>query len=207
MQRLNPKDHLVKIVFSRYHLSMNPTLTDTLERLCNLLRSDSRRAGGEHSLLPVQFDALDYLHRCNRFSDTPMAVTEYLGQTKGTVSQTLKVLEKKGLIRKKPDTQDRRVTHLQLTDAGTALLAHIQNDLTLAHAEHTLDPAQLARLQQDLNGLLNALLTAHGRRAFGVCKTCRYHQPQSDGGGYCQLVQQYLSPADAQRICREHQQP
>ena len=36
----------------------------------------------------------------SKSSIIPKAVTEYLGQTKGTVSQTLNVLEKKGLLTK-----------------------------------------------------------------------------------------------------------
>jgi DNA-binding MarR family transcriptional regulator len=53
------------------------------------------QAGAAHGLQPVQLEVLNYLSSCNRYSDTPMAVTEYLGQTKGTVSQTIKTLEKK----------------------------------------------------------------------------------------------------------------
>ena len=36
---------------------------------------------------------LFYLNQANRFSNTPQALTEYLGLTKGTVSQTVLVLE------------------------------------------------------------------------------------------------------------------
>ncbi|MFN2812475.1 MarR family winged helix-turn-helix transcriptional regulator, partial [Escherichia coli] len=69
-----------------------------------------------------QLSALHYLARCNRYSDTPLGVTEYLGLTKGTVSQSLKVLEGRGLISKLPDARDRRSVHLRLTDAGRALI-------------------------------------------------------------------------------------
>ena len=65
----------------------------TVERLSELLKVDSRQAGVEQGLQPVQVEVLHYLSICNKYSDTPMAVTEYLGLTKGTVSQTLKVLE------------------------------------------------------------------------------------------------------------------
>ena len=71
---------------------------DYVERLSELLRVDARQKGAEHGLLPVQLEVLHYLSICNQYSDTPMAVTEYLGQTKGTVSQTLKVLENKALL-------------------------------------------------------------------------------------------------------------
>ena len=76
---------------------------------------------------------LHYLSVCNRYSDTPMAVTEYLGQTKGTVSQTLKVLEKKALLFKEPDKDDKRVMHLKLTEQGQAAVAR-QHPYTVVYS-------------------------------------------------------------------------
>ena len=64
-----------------------------LERIANLLRTDTRKLGVGKGLQPVQMEALHYLSCCNRYSNTPVAVSDYLGLTKGTVSQTLGVLE------------------------------------------------------------------------------------------------------------------
>ena len=65
-------------------------LYDYLERLTSLMRAWSREQPLVAELQPVQLSALHYLARCNRYSDTPLGVTEYLGLTKGTVSQSLK---------------------------------------------------------------------------------------------------------------------
>ncbi len=75
------------------------------------MRAWSREQPLVAELQPVQLSALHYLARCNRYSDTPLGVTEYLGLTKGTVSQSLKVLEGRGLISKLPDARDRRSVH------------------------------------------------------------------------------------------------
>ena len=106
-----------------------------LERITGLLRNERRQLLASHGLQPVQFEALNYLAHCNRYSDTPMAVTEYLGQTKGTVSQTLKVLENKGLIVKIGDDKDKRVSHLKLTEAGKSLIdsQQLSPQLTQSH--------------------------------------------------------------------------
>ena len=98
---------------------------DYVERLSELLRVDARQKGAEHGLLPVQLEVLHYLSICNQYSDTPMAVTEYLGQTKGTVSQTLKVLENKALLVKVSDEKDKRTTHLSLSPKGRRLVNEI----------------------------------------------------------------------------------
>ncbi|MCP4325394.1 MAG: MarR family transcriptional regulator, partial [Alteromonadales bacterium] len=65
---------------------MNNELFNIIERLANLLRQEIRLAGKELGLQPVQQEALYYLSICNKYSDTTLAVTEYLGLTKGTVS-------------------------------------------------------------------------------------------------------------------------
>src|SRR5688500_454723 len=92
-----------------------------LTRIANLLRAELRKSAAEHDLALAQLEALHYLRRCNRYSDTPAAVTEFLGATKGTVSQTLLALEDKGLIEKRPDPNDARVVRLKLTRNGKSI--------------------------------------------------------------------------------------
>ena len=74
------------------------SIADMVERLGRLLRS----RGYEHDLNPAQWEALRYLGRCNRFSNNPSALSNFLGATKGTVSQTVSSLERKGLLTKVP---------------------------------------------------------------------------------------------------------
>ena len=55
-----------------------------IERLGRLTTTEAHAEG----LLPVQWEVLRYLDRANRYSRTAVALTAYLGITKGTVSQT-----------------------------------------------------------------------------------------------------------------------
>jgi len=68
-------------------------LRDLLERLTLILRADDRRTPG---LLPTHRALLRYLGRANRYSNTPGAAALFLGQTKGTVSQSIALLERRG---------------------------------------------------------------------------------------------------------------
>lgn len=178
---------------------------DYVERLSGLLRVDARQAGARHGLQPVQLEVLHYLSICNRFSDTPMAVTEYLGQTKGTVSQTLKVLEYKGFIAKKPDPADKRVAHMKLTARGTRLLQQLlPTPLFRQACERELSEGERAEITRALHQLLSALLRANDMKSFGSCHSCRFNR-KVDGGSFCELVQQPLSENDIHLICREHE--
>ena len=176
-----------------------------LERLSNLLRSEMRRTGVEAGLQPVQIDALNYLATCNRYSDTPMGVTEYLGQTKGTVSQTLKVLERKGLLKRKLDKDDKRVTHLKVTPAGRRLLKRIVPAANFVEGCELLETKTQRQIEQSLATLLRSVQMAGGSKTFGVCHTCRFNRDEGNGSYYCELVEAKLSEADVQLICREHQ--
>src|SRR3954466_15267052 len=100
-------------------MDKNPlVLLELVERLGNLMRTELRKAGADETLQPVHVQALVYLSRANRYSNTPQALAEYLGLTKGPVSQTLLLLDRRGLIERFEDDVDRRVVRLRLSSPG-----------------------------------------------------------------------------------------
>jgi len=87
-------------------------------RLARLMRSAEHEIG----LNPAQWEALRFLSRCNENANSPIALTRYLGATKGTISQTVIALVKKGLVEKSSRAGERRSVVLTLTDEGHELL-------------------------------------------------------------------------------------
>ena len=183
----------------------NNTIFTLLERLSNLLRNEMRKEGSAYGLQPIQLEALHYLSLCNRYSDTPKGVTEYLGQTKGTVSQSLKILEQKGFIVKIQDVDDKRITHLHLTKDGEKILSEVIPSKAFSQIAQTLD----ATLQEDiaihLATLLRGLQKVNNMKSFGVCNTCKYFVKNEDGSSFCDLTKENLSDEDSLHICLEHE--
>ncbi len=180
----------------------NDKIIVLIERLGRQISSEEHAAG----LQPVQWAVLRYLHRANRFSRTAAAVTAYLGHTKGTVSQTLRTLETKGLIKKRVDGKDRRVNRLELTAAGKRLLR--EDPLTdAAWSLQDLSPQQHATMAAGLEQLLLARLDSQDRRPFGQCRDCLYFGRQHPDGQphYCKLLETPLAEADSAAICFEQQ--
>ena len=173
-----------------------------LERLSRVLQNEAHSGG----LKPTQWEALRYLARANRFSRSPSAVTAYLGVTKGTVSQTLNALERKGLIRKAADPGDRRNLTIAVTPAGAALLAQDPVAVLMRSAAQ-LDPGLRRDLAAGLERLLAAALEQRGGRPFGVCRSCRFFQKRAAGGAphRCALLEVPLSDEDSARICVEQE--
>ena len=197
----------VNFVSRRYNRFMNAIEgQNLLERLNNLLRMEVRSFGLKYGLQPIQIEALTYLTRCNRYSDTPQAVTEYLGLTKGTVSQSLKVLEQKGLLRKQQDTEDKRITHLAVTAKGKKLIEQAFPAKSLEAALSKTNFLQGHTLEETLRTLLHEMQEQHGRKTFAACHTCRFHERHKQGS-VCGLTKEALSERDGQLICREHEFP
>lgn len=146
-------------------------------------------------LNPAQAAALDYLARANRFSRAPSHVADFLGTTRGTASQTLQALARKGLVQADASTKDRRSLSYSITAAGRARLPEAQTDAGLVG----LGDAERAALDQALEQLV-LHLTA-GARSFGLCASCRHHLP----GSYCALLQLALSPEESGQLCHEFQ--
>ena len=197
---------IVKTLSTRYHWEVRfEPVADTLERLCTLLRVDARQRGLPHGLRPVQIEVLLYLARCNRYSDTPQAVAEFFGSTKGTTSQTLKVLEREGLLTKRTDEKDRRVVRLRLTSAGRGLAEELAIPPALKDAlDQPSVPSE--RLAEDLRQLLVGMQRSAGHKTFGTCHTCRFFR-EDPPAFRCGLTSEPLTPGDSMLICREHEPP
>ncbi|MHB1427458.1 MAG: MarR family winged helix-turn-helix transcriptional regulator [Rhodocyclaceae bacterium] len=175
---------------------------DVAERLANLAEARLKGAVAELGLQAAHARILLYLAAANRYSNTPQAVTDYLGVTKGTVSQSLILLEGKGLLERVQDDRDRRVVRLALTPAGRQVCAHVARDGLERFGAACRLPAGLV---DGLLGMLRCLQEQEGRRGFGVCRSCRHHTAAGRGYWRCGLTGERLLAAERERICREHE--
>jgi DNA-binding MarR family transcriptional regulator len=181
---------------------MNDDLFNLIERLANLLRQETRFAGQSLGLQPIQQEALYYLSTCNKYSDTTLAVTEYLGLTKGTVSQSLKILESKALIVRQKDTNDKRITHLKVTEEGKRFLSTTCPPRKFIGSVNELTDEQQNETATLLSEILRNYQKSTGRTAFGVCKNCKFNQKMPESF-LCALTKETLTVEDTRLICRE----
>lgn len=163
-----------------------------LERLSRLLR----QAGHSHGLVPAQWDVLRYLARANRLSRSPGQVARYLGTTKGTVSQSLLTLEKKGLIQRHGNGSDKRHVSLTLTQAGRLRL---EGDplRALATDLEQLGGKTRRRFARGLAELLTMEIGRQGAARFGTCAACA----RLDAGGTCAADGVRVTPEEQVLLC------
>ncbi len=178
-------------------------IVDLIERLGRIARSAQHAEG----MKPAQWEALRFLAKANKYSRAPGALAEFLSSTRGTVSQTLIALEKKGLVKRKICRGDARVKRLELTREGQAVVdrdpLHVLED---AVADLGDDPG----LAENLEKILRNVIRSYGNRRFGVCLACRHFHSDgasdhSRGPHRCMLSGEPLNDIDSNQICREHE--
>ncbi|MCA0273441.1 MAG: MarR family transcriptional regulator [Proteobacteria bacterium] len=167
-------------------------IAELMDRIARLHGARRRSA----ALPEAQVAALDYLARANRFSRTPSAVADYLAATRGTVSQTLIALARKGLVTDDPAPDDRRSRIYSLTAEGRTEIGGTGTGPDWGGAK--------TELLSGLRAALAVMIRDAGGRSFGLCRTCRHHRPGEDGA-LCALLGVALVAAEADQICAEHQ--
>ena len=174
-----------------------------IERISSLLRSEERKKYAAIGLQPVHGQVLEYLAKCNKYSNTHASVAEYLGLTKGTVSQSIKFLELKRYLRKTTDSLDGRVVHLSLTEAGLALVDELKPPDVFKQAEHKVSHQEFDSIENALQATLGLLQKANQSKSFGMCRTCN-HFRVVEHHYQCGLTDEALERDDTDKICRDH---
>ena len=174
-----------------------------IKQIRDLIERLSRVASAEEwneDINPSQWAALVYLSNANKFSRSPSQVAEYMSATRGTVSQTLKALARKGLIKETPSENDKRSISYSVSHKAAKI---IQNRKQMDETFASLDKADLVKLANGLEALTRSVLKQRGMREFGVCKNCTYHE-KTENGGYCNLLNVKLNKSEIEQICHEY---
>lgn len=172
--------------------------------LLDRLSRVSREMQFVHGLNPAQWEALRFIATANRYSRTPGALAEYLGATKGTVSQTLIALESKGLIRRVRSKSDKRRIALEVTTTGQALF---ERDplLDIVDAAAALDSDLRDDVATGLERLLDHIQILQGSKKFGVCCTCGMYiaspTPPCAEQQRCGLTGDPIAQTEVNRLC------
>ena len=186
------------------YLTPEQTVAQLVEQLGHCACAEGFSAG----LNPAQWSALRYFERANRFSRTVSAFAQYHGTTRGTASQTIRALIKKGFLRRLPAKHDQRSFRLDVTERAQRALA--SDPLAeFANAAGALPAEQCSALALGLRAILNQVLEQRAQRPFGVCTSCRHlcAAQAGDQGARahrCRLQDETLGEQDLGKICVDH---
>ncbi|MEU7747051.1 MarR family transcriptional regulator [Nonomuraea sp. NPDC049158] len=157
-----PQDEVDRLVAAwrseRPDLDVEPLqVLSRVSRLAKHLDRARRAAFAEHALEPWEFDVLTALRRAGKpYELSPGALIRATLVTSGTMTNRIDRLAQAGLVRRRPDPEDRRGVLVSLTESG---LARVDAAFAgLLRREHDLLAGLPLTNQRTLSALLRTLL-------------------------------------------------
>lgn len=174
-----------------------------IERISTLLKAEERKKYAAIGLQPIHGQVLEYIATCNKYSNTHASVAEYLGLTKGTVSTSIQILERKNLLSKVIDPGDARVSHIFLTKSGALLLEELKPLDIFRDVESKIAQNTFTNLDRALQATLHLLQVTNQHKSFGLCRSCLHFTVLQDHY-LCTFNNEPLQRDDTLKICRDH---
>jgi DNA-binding MarR family transcriptional regulator len=197
---------MVESQFNLLHQNSNieSKIVVSLERISQafkvLLWSESK----ENSLSPIQTQILIFL----LFHSPEKGKVSYLANefnlTKATISDTIKTLESKELIRKVFEEKDARSYTIELTESGKKTA-----ELSASFAKVIQNPIdELPEIEKEklLENLLKIIYDLNQKGIITIqrmCFNCQYYQIKEDNH-YCNLLNKTIVSKELRVDCPEH---
>lgn len=102
---------------------LNNSISFRLSRVANVLHAGFSKCLEEYDIAPEQFGTLRIVSEDGKITQSEIA--EILAKGRPTVNRALGALEKKGLIVRESDRDDRRIKPIRLTGKGQKLLDNV----------------------------------------------------------------------------------
>ena len=197
-----------KSVFDLSHQnsSIESKIVASLERITEAFRVLLWNESKEYSLSPIQVQVLIFLlHHTDEKRKVSYLADEF-NMTRATISDTVKTLELKKLIKKEYEPLDTRSFIIHLTKKGHEIAVQ-----TSMFAKQIRVPVDKLHADDKETLLLSLLDIIHHLHTTGVitiqrmCFTCHHYKSVSNGKEhFCGLLNQKLTEHELRIDCPEH---
>jgi DNA-binding MarR family transcriptional regulator len=178
----------------------------SLERVSQAFRVLLWNESKEFSLSPIQVQVLIFLLHHSDDKRKVSYLADEFNVAKATISETIKTLEQKQLIKKTYEPHDTRSYIIHLTEKGEDVAKK-----TSYFATQIQVPIDKLPSTDKENLLLSLLEIIHHLNKSGIitiqrmCLTCSYYQPKNNGEQhFCNLLNQKLADTELRIDCPEH---
>lgn len=178
----------------------------SLERISQAFRVLLWNESKEFSLSPIQIQVLIFLLHHSDEKRKVSYLAEEFNMTKPTISDTIKTLEQKQLIKKEYEPHDTRSYIINLTKKGKDIATQ-----TSLFAKQIQIPIDKLHSTDKENLLLSLLDIIHHLNKSGIitiqrmCFTCHFYKSNNKGQEhFCELLNQKLAHTELRIDCEEH---
>jgi DNA-binding MarR family transcriptional regulator len=192
------------MISNRYQMPMShePSAPDRIAELLVHVGRAAQSEDGRSGLTAAQWTCLRFFARANGSTRTPSGFASFQATTRGTASQIIKSLERRGLVTRTRSERDRRSVCFDLTAEGRAMLD--RDPLrSLVDLIDGLGASESARFLATLSRLASALAMQRDVPAFGTCRDCS-HFGMPGGTAYCACMAAELAAGETHKLCASY---
>jgi DNA-binding MarR family transcriptional regulator len=185
------------------NLNLNNKIVAGLERLSQVFRILLWEKAKEHSLSPIQIQLLIFIQHHSADKTTVSYLAQEFNFTKPTISDAVKVLEQKKLIKKITDSIDTRSYSIQLTASGKKIVSETENfanPITKLISASTIAEKEI--LWKTLSMLIIQLNNLKVISVQRTCHNCKYYLLKNQKP-FCSLLETKLLQEDIRIDCGE----
>jgi DNA-binding MarR family transcriptional regulator len=187
--------------------STESKIVASLERISQAFRVLLWRESKEFSLSPIQVQVLIFLLHHSGEKRKVSYLADEFNMTKATISDSIKVMEKKELITKEPEPHDSRSYVIHLTPEGIKTAK--ENSLFTKELRSPIDKLSADDKENLLLSLLNIIRHLNRTGVITIqrmCITCKHYQTTENGKQhFCKLLNQKLHNTELRVDCPEHE--
>jgi DNA-binding MarR family transcriptional regulator len=174
-----------------------------LERLSQVFRILLWEQAKEKSLSPIQIQILIFIQYHSVANCTVSYLAKEFNITKPTISDAIKILEQKKLIKKNIDKEDSRSYTVQLTASGKKIVAETENFTDpLKNLVVKIEQSDKEILWKNISTLITNLNQLEIISVQRTCYNCQ-HFERKNKISYCNLLEQTLKMEDIRLDCGE----
>lgn len=188
---------------------LNSKIIVSMEKLAEVFRVLLWDSGKEYGLSPIQIQLLLFVrfHPEEDLRKVAYMAKEF-NMTKATISDSLKTLEQKGLVRKKTDLEDARSVTVSLTAKGEKIAHHVENFTgSLDTALGQLAPKERETFLLTLMKLSRHLLQDEVLAVERMCFHCAHYKGNFSNTHYCEAYKKKIVQKALRIDCPAHAEP
>jgi DNA-binding MarR family transcriptional regulator len=178
-----------------------------LERIAEAFRVLLWNETVQYGLSPIQVQLLIFILTHPSLQCKVSYLAQEFNMTKATISDAIKALEQKKLLKRETETTDNRSYIFRLTTQGKKIAGKIS--LFANPLLHPLQEFTGEEKETLLSGLLHLIYNLHQGKIIAVqrmCFTCSHYQAgKKKNEHYCKLLQMTLQKGDLRIDCAEHE--
>ena len=188
------------------HVDLSSKIVTGLERISEVFKALLWEKAKRVGLSPIQIQILVFIAFHKEELNNVSHLAKEFNVTKPTVSDAIRILDKKQLIKKVFSAADNRRYNIQLSQQGKAMVAEVHDFANpLKSQVDNFDQTHLESLFGTLSELIHKLNKSGLLSVQRTCFGCKFYQ-KTDSSDYCRLLEKELQRKDVRLDCPEFEE-